>query len=145
MKKTAKACGITAGEVKRLVESFLDCSLKPDDFHHREHLIVAWSFNLQYRDSAIREFKAAFLRYTKAHGLSRLYHETITLFWLRLVALKIASSGNGTDSLACILAEIGDSKLIYSYYSKELLEQEDSRAGWVEPDLRPLPPMKEIY
>ncbi len=69
------------------------------------------------------------------------YHETITVFWLKRVRAFIERAGHGRAlaELANELAEsCGDSRLVFDYYSKELVGSEGARRGLVEPDLKPL-------
>jgi cytochrome c2 len=69
------------------------------------------------------------------------YHETITVFWLRLVAAFAARAEVG-PSLAEVanrlIVECDNKELIYDYYSRELIESAKAKAEWVEPDLRKL-------
>lgn len=129
-----------AGEVVRRFES---CDLPPAEFNHREHLLVALSYLLRADDAqALAALRARIGAYAAAHGLSpSLYHETITVFWLRRVRAFVARAGAGrglaelTNGLA---EECGDSRLVFSYYSRDLIDSAAARLGWVEPDLRPL-------
>ena len=78
--------------------------------------------------------------YASAHGVDPgKYHETVTLFWVRRVRAFAGPPGAGR-ALAWLANELarecGDSRLVYDYYSKSLLDTEEARTGWVEPDLK---------
>ena len=127
-------------EVLRLFES---CEFPPDDFKHRPHLTVALCYLQRLSDAeALERLRLGLARYIKAHGITpTLYHETITAFWLRRVRAFIERAGarRTLKELANRLSdECSDSRLVFSYYSKELIDSDAARQGWVEPDLRPL-------
>lgn len=127
-------------EVLRRVES---CALVPDEFRHREHLVVALLYLLRPAGlDAHERLRESILRLLRHHQLDeRIYHETITVFWLRRVRAfaDVADLSRPVHELANELAErCADSRLIFDYYSKEVVDSEEARAGWVEPDLKPL-------
>jgi hypothetical protein len=131
-------------EVEEVVRRFESCELLPPaDFNHREHLLVALCYLLRMGDAAaLARLRAHIGRYVAAHGINpSLYHETITVFWLKRVRAfaERADAERGLARLTNALAEeCGSSRLVYDYYSKELLDSERARREWVEPDLRPL-------
>jgi hypothetical protein len=129
--------------VEEVVRRFESCELPPADFNHREHLLVALCYLLRASDAeALERLRAAIGRYVEAHGINpSLYHETITVFWLKRVRAFVRSAGaaRGLAELTNALAEgCGSSRLVHDYYGKELLDSEAARRGWVEPDLKPL-------
>ena len=131
-------------EVEEVARKFESGELAPDDFKHREHLVVALLYLLRHTPEEahgrMREGIHAFLR---AHGEdpAPVYHETLTVFWMRRVRAFIERAGRGRPAfeLANELAEeCGDARLVFGYYSKELIDTNEARKGWVEPDLKPL-------
>jgi hypothetical protein len=129
-------------EVEEVVRRFESCELPPAEFNHREHLLVALCYLLRAGDAEARaRLRAVIGLYVAAHGINpNLYHETVTVFWLRRVrAFAVrAGAGAGLAELAnALAAECGSSRLIFNYYSKELIDSEVARSGWVEPDLKP--------
>ena len=129
-------------EVLEVVRRFESCLLPPAEFNHREHLLVALCYLLRTSDAeALARLRAGLAKYVAAHGITpSLYHETITVFWLRRVRAFVerARAGAGLAELVnALAAECGSSRLIFDYYSKELIETEAARRGWVEPDLKP--------
>jgi len=133
----------TDKEVLEVVRRFESCELPPADFNHREHLLVALCYLLRADDAAaLARIRTNIGRYAAAHGVNpSLYHETITVFWLRRVRAYVGRSGadlNLAEMTNALAAECGSSRLVFDYYSKELIDSEGARRGWVEPDLRPL-------
>ena len=132
----------TDEEVLEVVRRFESCELPPADFNHREHLLVALCYLTRMGEGeALARLRARINAYVLAHGVNpSLYHETITAFWLKRVRAYLTHAGAGlglagmTNALA---GECGRSRLIFDYYSKELIDTETARRGWVEPDLKP--------
>ncbi|HEX8502710.1 MAG TPA: hypothetical protein VF659_19155 [Pyrinomonadaceae bacterium] len=130
-------------EVEEVVRRFESCELPPADFNHREHLLVALCYLLRMGDAdALAHIRARIGRYAAAHGINpSLYHETITVFWLRRVRAFVAraDAARGLAELTNALAEeCGSSRLVFDYYSKGLIDSETARREWTEPDLKPL-------
>ncbi len=130
-------------EVEEVVRRFESCELPPADFNHREHLLVALCYLLRMGDAeALAHMRARIGSYAAAHGVNpSLYHETITVFWLRRVRAYVrrAGEGAGLAEMTNALAEAcGSSRLVFDYYSRELIDSEAARRGWAEPDLKPL-------
>ena len=133
----------TDEEVLEVVRRFESCELPPADFNHREHLLVALCYLLRLNDAdALDRVRARINAYVAAHGVNpNLYHETITAFWLKRVRAYIERTGHGlnlAEMTNALSAECGSSCLVFDYYSKELIDSDEARRGWVEPDLRPL-------
>ena len=130
-------------EVEEVVRRFESCELPPADFNHREHLLVALCYLLRMGDAdALAHIRARIGRYAAAHGINpSLYHETITVFWLKRVRsfIEHAGAARGLAELTNALAEeCRSSRLVFDYYSKGLIDSETARREWTEPDLKPL-------
>ena len=131
----------TDNEIRDLVESFEACSFHPSEFRHYQHLSVAlwYVWHLPFDDAETR-MKAGIRRLAQTYGKMG-YHETITVFWLRLVAAFAARAEVGpslADVANRLIVECDNKELIYDYYSRELIESAKAKAEWVEPDLRKL-------
>jgi hypothetical protein len=130
-------------EVEEVVRRFESCELPPSDFNHRAHLTVALYYLLRASDAeALERLRRGLGRYVRAQGINpNLYHETLSVFWLKRVRAFIMRAGAG-HALAALANELpescGGSRLVYDYYSKELIDAETSRREWSEPDLKPL-------
>jgi hypothetical protein len=128
-------------EVDEVVRRFESCELSPSKFGHREHLIVALCYLLRMTDAeALERMRAGLGRYVRAHNINpTLYHETLTVFWLKRVRAFITGAGCMKAEIANRLTvECGDSRLIFNYYSKELIDSDRAKRECAEPDLKPL-------
>jgi hypothetical protein len=131
----------TEEEIRTLVESFEACSFHPSEFRHYQHLTVALWYvcNLPF-EQATDKVTRGIRRLAETYGKTG-YHETITLFWLRVVSCFVAERKNlALPELANALIEhCVDKNLISRHYSADLLASPKAKAEWVEPDLAPLP------
>jgi hypothetical protein len=89
---------------------------------------------------AIKRMREGLKRFISHHGETG-YHETITIFWLKVVSgfLEQTKRERPLHELANeLLLTDGDSRLINHHYSKGLISSEEARRTWVEPDVKPL-------
>lgn len=114
--------------------------------HHRTHLIVATWYLAQHGEAgALERIRAGILAMLEANGVRNTptngYHETLTRAWLSLVAAQLARSPDlPPPALARrVLEGLADQNVLLRYYSEARLLSPEARAGWVEPDLAPLP------
>ena len=136
----------TAGEVSALVRGFEDCTLPRAEWTHAAHLTVALWRLLQYEPAeATERVRRGIRRYNAAHGIAATptggYHETLTLFWLRVVRSFLEGGRNEARSLVSLANELvanADKELPLRHYTRERLFSPEARAAWVEPDLKPL-------
>jgi hypothetical protein len=130
-------------EVAELVRGFEACEIHPAEFKHYQHLTVALWYvaHLPY-DEAREKMKTRIKRLAASYGKTG-YHETITEFWLRKVR-KFLDGIENSDSISArtnqLIETYADKNLIFDYYSKEVLDSQQARTGWIEPDLKPLHP-----
>src|SRR3954453_22986759 len=80
-------------EVLEVVRRFESCEYAPDNFKHRLHLTVALKYLLDssYAE-ALERRRAGLHRFVKHHKLSGVYHETLTVFWVRRVLAYVERS-----------------------------------------------------
>ena len=129
-------------EIRTLVSAFEACSFHPSEFRHYQHLTVAlWYVWHLPCEEATEKMTTGIRRLAETYGKMG-YHETITLFWLRIVANFVAEH-RGKDPLAAtanaLIERCNDKDLIQQFYSAELLATDKAKAEWVEPDLKGLP------
>ena len=137
----------TSGEIRELVRRFEDCTLPREEWTHAAHLTVALWHLLHYEwPEAVARVRRGIRRYNAAHGICPTptggYHETLTLFWLRRVRSFLEGGRNEARALVHLaneLAATADKSLPLEYYTRGRLFSPEARAGWVEPDLKPLP------
>jgi len=129
-------------DVLEVVRKFESCEYAPDDFGHRLHLTVALVYILDspYAE-ALERMRQGLRRFVEHHRLSGVYHETLTVFWVRRVRAFAEQSdrARGLTRLANDLNDAcADSRLVFDYYTKERVDSDKARAYWLDSDLKPL-------
>jgi hypothetical protein len=133
----------TWNEVTTLVRQFENGSLTAEDWHHREHLTLAfWYLSCLDEARALERLRAGLLYLNERQGTpkteGRGYHETLTRFWISVVAKYLReqeSKESDLDSLNGLLDRYASKRDLWrDYYSFDLLLSARSRENWVEPD-----------
>lgn len=120
------------------LDDFEAGSLDPSAFDHRAHVYVAWSYLRRYDLlESIRRFTAALQRFTKAIGQAHKYHETISWFFMVLVAER--RSAAAVDDWFVFVRENPDllqqgGRLLRRYYSQDLLDSGLAKQQFLLPD-----------
>jgi hypothetical protein len=85
----------SADEIEKVVRDFEACETGADDFHHREHLVVAvWFLHTMERDAALDRMRAGLLRFLDHYeGNTSKYSETITVFYIDKIVEKLNELG----------------------------------------------------
>ena len=120
-----------------LVQAFEAATLPADQFPHAAHVRVAWWYLKHYPlGEALARFTAALKQFAAHHGATGLYHETITVAYVLLIAERLATSRDlsWTDFSAAhpeLLAR--RPSLLDRYYDEETLKSPRARAQFVMP------------
>src|SRR5919202_73257 len=129
-------------DVLEVVRKFESCEYAPDDFKHGLHLTVALVYLLDstYAE-ALERMRRSLRRFVARHKLSRVYHETLTVFWMRRV-LEFVEQSDKTRGLTRLANELSDacaaSRLVFGYSTKARLDSDKARKYWLDSDLKPL-------
>lgn len=116
------------------LQAFENGTLSP--FRHVDHLRLAWLYLSQHGwDEGIQRIRSGIQQFAAAHGASGKYHETITLFWARLVHQAMTAETD-FDALIAQHPQLLDIRLMNRHYSPERLAA--GRNRWLEPDLLPV-------
>ena len=124
------------------VEAFLTGTLSPQQFHHRDHLRLAWTLvRLTGMDEAMRRITGGIRYFATLHGHAEKYHETMTRFWVRIVAHAVAARSDITtfDEFLAAFPLLLEKDLPYRHWQRETMASPVARAQWVEPDIQALP------
>lgn len=119
------------------IRRFEDCTLPPDEFHHRDHVRLAW---LYLRRStaleALTSFSEGLRRFARANGHDGLYHETITWAYLLLIHERMEGNNENWEEFAARNPDLLTWKpsILDSYYRPETLMSERARRVFVMPD-----------
>lgn len=118
------------------LKAFEACSLSGDEFHHSDHLRVAWLYLCSLPLLvAIERFRECLQRFARHHGAPGLYHETITWAYLLLIHERM----NGEASFEIFRAANPDlfswkPSILDRYYRAETLASERARRTFLLPD-----------
>jgi len=124
------------------LQAFTDGSLSPQRFHHRDHLRVAWLL-VRRMDAAAAssDMSAGIRRFAASHGHEAMYHETLTRFWVRIVAHMACARPDIFEFNVFIASfpRLLDTGLPYRHWRHDTIRSAAARSSWVEPDLLVLP------
>ncbi len=111
-------------------------------FRHLSHLHVAWVYLSESWsvDEAAAKMRTTLQRFAASVGHPEKYHETITLFWVHLLAaLRAVEPRRTLEQIMQANPQLLEKDFPLAYYSREQLLSYKARASWVEPDLKPHP------
>lgn len=130
-------------ELEAVVRGLERCTTPADEFPHRAHLTVAtWYLANLTAAEALQKMRASILNFLDYHGIEGKYNETVTRFWLLVVERCLQELGaepSLVERANAVVDALGDSRLMFEYYTEELLWSERAKHEWVDPDLKSLP------
>ncbi len=132
----------TAAELSDLVAGFRACTLPKERWTHEAHL---WTTLVTVRElgpeGALATMRSGIDRYNRSLGNTSGYHDTLTITWVAIVAAYSAerSVESTLDVARTLPGDIGQRDRPLQYYTRERMMSDAARAGWVPPDVTPLP------
>jgi hypothetical protein len=121
------------------IDQFEQCQLPQAQWTHEMHLAVALIYVQRWPESlALETMRDRIQRYNQSCGNPGGYHETITVLFIRRLAVYCRdriSTESPSHQVLELAAQLNLDWLL-SYYSKERLWSEIARATFVEPDRR---------
>ena len=133
----------TDDEVATLVRAFGSATIPASEFSHAAHIAVALSYLETFSpEQALQRMREKIRSFAAHHGVSNLYHETLTTFWMRL--LEHVTSASDIDlplwrRINLIVEHWTQRRPVEAHYSRELIRSKAAREKWVPPDLLPTP------
>jgi hypothetical protein len=112
-----------------------------DRFGHREHVHLTWLAVRRHGTRAAIGLVSDGIRRTATYaGAPQKYHATISRAWVEIVGYHAAASPDipfaaFVDRYPALL----DKRLLTRHYRSSTLAAAEAKAGWIEPDLLPLP------
>lgn len=108
-------------------------------FHHTQHVRVVWNYlREQPLAAALERFQSRLRAFAEAQGKPTLYHETITIAYVLLIAERLhdAPAEEGWDAFAARNPDLLGWKpsILDRYYRNETLWSDRARASFVMPD-----------
>ena len=128
---------MTDAEIERMATAFEDCTLPVSEFHHRQHLQVAWwMLRGEPLLPAMVRFVSSLRRYAAHIGKPEVYHETITLAYLLFVNERLERGGRARswDDFARDHPELFGRALFERYWAPATLDSPLARRAFVFPD-----------
>ena len=131
-------------DIQIIASQFENKTLPKEQWTHKEHLAVAFvqidkyksiAKALAYMRTNIKEYNISVgTNNTESSG----YHETLTIFWLKIVYEYYLTKNNIVIEeiyKSFIKTILASTKLPTKFYSKDLLFSKSARQIWTEPDL----------
>jgi 2'-5' RNA ligase len=126
---------------RTFVARFRDGTLGTDHFHHRDHVRMAWLYVREHGlEAAVTAFTADLRAFARAKGVPGLYHATITVAYLTLIAERLRGTPDTDwEAFAAAHADLLRWKpsVIDDYYSAERLWSDQARGQFLLPDRVP--------
>jgi hypothetical protein len=135
-------CGSATLADNTFVAEFESCRFPNDQFRHADHIRLGWIYIRRYDyEVAEQRMRQSIQRFAHNLGAGHKYHETITIFWMRLVntAVQLSPSMDNFLEFARAHGWLLDKEAGFEFYSRSHLMSDMARKIWVEPDLKPLP------
>jgi len=133
--------------IDRFLGAFFDHTLAKAEWTHSAHVTLAAA--LLYESevaSVLPRVRRAIWSYNEAVGTRNTdtsgYHETLTIFWLRVVEQKLfqLQAGSRLEGVRGVVAAYGEERALHKlYYSTDMVNDTAARREWMEPDLLTLP------
>ena len=128
-------------EIRRVVERFERCDFALPEFTHARHLTVAcWYLCTLSREEAMERMRRGLQAFIAHHGKQG-YHETITRFWMEILAgdmRRCPHDATVPERINAALQRYCNKDLLFSYYSRDRVMSDEARTRWIEPDLCPI-------
>jgi len=121
------------------VDAFEACTIGNTEFHHGDHIRLAWAY-LRTRPllDAIGRFIASLQRFAAHHGVPGLYHATITWAYLLLIRERMRGETTFEEFRAANPDLFGwKPSILDRYYRAETLASPASRQQFLLPDAHP--------
>src|SRR5258708_5722651 len=137
------SCYQSENEIDAVVRGFESCTTPAADFSHVAHLTVAVRYLSRATTSeSLKRMRMSLFRFLDHHKVDKAkYHETLTVFWVKLVRRQmdsLAASCSVLEATNAVIDSLGNSQVVFDYYSEKLLWSDEARQSWVKPDLKGL-------
>jgi hypothetical protein len=124
------------------LRAFFGLTMPSLEFHHRDHLRLAWLAVRRHGGNAAEEVVTAGIqKFAEHHTHGPLYHDTMTRFWVRLVAHAVSNRPEieDFDEFLAAYPLLLEKNTPLRHWSREAMFGSEARAAWQDPDLVTLP------
>lgn len=128
-------------EDEAFVQAFHSGQIANQQFHHQDHLRLAWVLIQHHGATYAGELITATIRQFAAHhGAPERYNETMTRFWIWAVNAGIQKHpALGFHDLLGAEPHLLDKGLPLKHWSKDVINSDAAKHQWVDADVYPLP------
>jgi hypothetical protein len=133
----------TEAEIDAFLAAFEDGTLPKARWTHAAHILTGACYvHALGEEAAIARMRERVSAYNVAVGGQNTaasgYHETVTVFWMKLLALRPGQASRA-DFAHQAVADLARIRNPYAeFYDFNILTSEEARGEWIEPNLRPL-------
>jgi hypothetical protein len=135
----------TEPEIDAFLHAFESCTLPKAQWTHSAHIFTGACYVHLYGESeAIRRIRTNIRRYNESVGGQNTetagYHETVTLFWIKLLAgLRREHPDESRAEFAALAVACfaHDHDVLARHYDFDVIRSTDARRAWQSPTLRP--------
>lgn len=123
--------------MNELIAAFEAGSIANTDFHHANHVRMAWSYLREYGfPGGAERFVTALQRFALAHGKPQLYHATITWAYLVTINDRMEHGAGSWEEFAAGHPDLLTWKpsIIDSLYRPETIASEHAKRVFVLPN-----------
>ena len=120
-----------------LIVRFESGAIEPGEFHHADHVRLAYAYLRQHPlCQALANFSAALKKFAAAQGKAERYHETITTAYFLLIneRLERTEAVNWEGFARCNPDLICENNILHRYYRENTLASELAKRVFVFPD-----------
>jgi hypothetical protein len=136
----------------KFLEQFETASLPLEEWHHKQHIKVAYLYLRRFPfDAAMARMRAGVKAFNAAkqipEAIDRGYHETMTQAWMHLVYFTLCEYGPAADAETFYeeSPQLQQKKILRFFYTKERFTSPEAKAGFVQPDIIPFPKSKKTF
>ena len=133
--------------IREIVQKFEACQYAPEEFTHTHHLTVAcWYLCTLDRPEALVRMRSGLKRFIAHYGKQG-YHETITRFWMELLAAyleDLPAEMSLVSKVNCAVQRYASKQILFSYYTRERVMSDAAKQDWIAPDLQSIGASQDI-
>ena len=123
---------------EEFIRRFEDCTLSPENFHHQDHVRLAWLYLRQHPTlAALAKFSQGLKKFAASLDKSARYHETVTWAYILLIQERMARGGE--ESWQAFAEKNADllnwqDNILKNYYAEETLKSDLAKRVFIFPD-----------
>ena len=141
MKKEVRDASDDSFDDDEFIKRFENCTLRPDQFHHREHIRLTWLYLGRYGPiPALDRVSKGIRNLAAAFGKADRYHETITWAYVFLIHERMtrAAAEQAWEQFVEANPDLFDWKesILKRYYAQDILASTLARKVFVLPGLK---------